>query len=153
MAVAAATPARGPVGNTRSIPLSILWAILTLGIYTFIWVYRTQEETKRYSGNGIGGILGIVIWALTRHRHLLRRAVGGSLPARGPRRRGARLRTGAGNHGPLGAAPDHRAVRLVHQGAGRAEPVLGVQGSTAGLRRFLGCRGPWAFPAPTKEPR
>lgn len=53
---------RGPLGQTRSIPLSILWAILTLGIYTFIWVYRTQEEIKRYSGNGVGGVIGLVIW-------------------------------------------------------------------------------------------
>ena len=41
---------RGPVGNTRSIGLSILWAILTLGIYTFVWTYKTQEEIRRYSG-------------------------------------------------------------------------------------------------------
>jgi hypothetical protein len=65
MAEVAATPdARGNVGNTRSIPLSILWAILTLGIYTFIWVYKTHEEIKRYSGNGVGGVLGLVIYIL-----------------------------------------------------------------------------------------
>jgi len=53
---------RGPVGNTRSIGLSILWAVLTLGIYTFVWVYRTHEEIKRYSGNGVGGVVGLVIF-------------------------------------------------------------------------------------------
>ena len=58
------TVQRGPVGNTRSIGLSILWAILTLGIYTFIWTYKTQEEMKRYSGNGVGGVLGLVIYIL-----------------------------------------------------------------------------------------
>ena len=42
---------RWPVGRTRSIPLSILWAVLTVGIYTLVWTYRTQEEVKRYSGN------------------------------------------------------------------------------------------------------
>ena len=52
------------MGNTRSIGLSILWAILTLGIYTFIWTYKTQEEIKRYSGNGVGGVLGLVIYIL-----------------------------------------------------------------------------------------
>jgi hypothetical protein len=36
-AMAAPQVQRGPVGNTRSIGLSILWAILTLGIYTFVW--------------------------------------------------------------------------------------------------------------------
>ena len=46
MSVAEAREGRGPLGETRSIGLSILWAILTLGIYTFIWVYRTQEETQ-----------------------------------------------------------------------------------------------------------
>ena len=55
---------RGPVGHTRSIGLSILWAVLTLGIYTFIWTYKTQEEIKRYSGNGVGGVIGLVIYIL-----------------------------------------------------------------------------------------
>ena len=55
---------RGPVGHTRSIGLSILWAILTLGIYTIIWTYKTQEEVKRYSGNGVGGVIGMVIYIL-----------------------------------------------------------------------------------------
>ena len=64
MSELSAQQARGPVGNTRSIGLSILWAVLTLGIYTFIWVYKTQEEVKRYSGNGIGGVLGLVIYIL-----------------------------------------------------------------------------------------
>jgi Domain of unknown function (DUF4234) len=54
--------ARGPVGETRSIGLSILWFILTIGIYSFYWVYKTQEEVKRYSGNGVGGVLGLVIY-------------------------------------------------------------------------------------------
>ena len=60
----AAQAARGPVGNTRSIGLCILWAVLTLGIYTFIWTYKTQEEIKRYSGNGVGGVIGLVIYIL-----------------------------------------------------------------------------------------
>jgi Domain of unknown function (DUF4234) len=51
-------------GETRSIGLSILWFVLTLSIYGFYWVYKTHEEIKRYSGNGIGGVLGLVIWML-----------------------------------------------------------------------------------------
>ncbi len=87
------TRERGPVGNTRSIPLSILWAILTLGIYTFIWVYRTQEEIKRYSGNGVGGVLGLVIWWLispvtyfvvpSEVRYMYEDLDGGTSPVRG----------------------------------------------------------------------
>ena len=61
---AVAQPQRGPVGHTRSIGLSILWAILTLGIYCIVWTYKTQEEVKRYSSNGVGGVLGLVIYIL-----------------------------------------------------------------------------------------
>jgi hypothetical protein len=52
------------IGNERSIGLSILWAFLTLGIYTFVWTYKTHNEIKRYSGNGVGGVLGLVIYIL-----------------------------------------------------------------------------------------
>ena len=62
--VAATAGERGRVGNTRSIPLSILWAVLTLGIYTFIWTYKTHDEIKNHSGNGIGGPIGFVIYLL-----------------------------------------------------------------------------------------
>jgi hypothetical protein len=63
-AAGATGAARGPIGETRSIGLSILWFILTIGIYGFYWVYKTHEEIKRYSGNGIGGVLGLVIYIL-----------------------------------------------------------------------------------------
>jgi hypothetical protein len=53
---------RGAVGNTRSVGLSILWFVLTIGIYGIIWTYKTQEEVKRYSKNGVGGVLGLVIY-------------------------------------------------------------------------------------------
>jgi len=62
--VGATQSQRGPVGNTRSIGLSILWALLTLGIYTYVWTYKTHEEIKRYSGNGVGGVIGFVIYFL-----------------------------------------------------------------------------------------
>ena len=26
------------------------------------WVYKTQEETKQHTGEGLGGVLGLVIW-------------------------------------------------------------------------------------------
>jgi hypothetical protein len=35
---------------------------LTLSVYTYIWTYKTHEEIKRYSGLGIGGVLGLVIY-------------------------------------------------------------------------------------------
>ena len=60
MTEVAAYQQRGPVGNRRSIGLSILWAVLTIGI----WTYKTQEEVKRYSRNGVGGVIGLVIYIL-----------------------------------------------------------------------------------------
>jgi hypothetical protein len=53
----------GRVGNTRSIPLSILWTILTLGLYTFFWTYWTFDELHRYrNGRGLGGAFALVIY-------------------------------------------------------------------------------------------
>jgi hypothetical protein len=63
-ATSSAEAGRGPVGETRSIGLSILWMVLTLGIYGIYWTYKTQEEIKRYSDNGVGGVLGLVIYIL-----------------------------------------------------------------------------------------
>jgi hypothetical protein len=56
--------AQGQPGRPRSIGVSILLAIVTLGIYTYVWVYRTHDEIKRFSGVGVGGGLGLVIYFL-----------------------------------------------------------------------------------------
>ena len=101
------------------------WAILTLGIYTFIWTYKTQDEIKRYSGNGVGGVLGLVIYILispvtyflvpseTRYMYEDLDDVR------------ARLR----DLRPLVPAAADRQPDLVHSGAGSAQPLLGEQGS------------------------
>jgi hypothetical protein len=52
------------LGKPRSIGVSIVLAIVTFGIYTFVWVYKTQDEIKRHSGIGVGGVLGLVIYLL-----------------------------------------------------------------------------------------
>jgi amino acid transporter len=61
-APAAAEGSNGPLGETRSIGLSILWFIITLGIYGLYWTYKTFEEMKRHTGQGIGGVLALVIY-------------------------------------------------------------------------------------------
>jgi hypothetical protein len=55
-------PPSGALGNTRSVGISILLAIVTLGIYTYFWTYWTQDEIKRHSGFGVGGGLGLLIY-------------------------------------------------------------------------------------------
>ena len=59
-----APPAPGRIGETRSIGLSILLAIVTLGIYCLYWTYKTHEEIKLRSGQGLGGGLGLLLYVL-----------------------------------------------------------------------------------------
>ena len=54
----------GPLGQRRGIGFGILMYIITLHFYSWYWVYRTQEEVKNHSGQGLGGVLGLVIWIL-----------------------------------------------------------------------------------------
>ena len=54
----------GPLGQPRGIGFAILLAIVTLGIYTLYWVFKTQDEVKEHSGIGVGGVLGLVIYIL-----------------------------------------------------------------------------------------
>jgi uncharacterized protein DUF4234 len=56
-------PTAGP-GKVRGIGVSILLAIVTLGIYTIFWVWMTHNEIKRSSGTGIGGPLGTLIYVI-----------------------------------------------------------------------------------------
>ena len=52
----------GPLGQQRGIGFAILMAIITFGIYSLYWVFKTQDEVKEHSGQGVGGVLGLVIW-------------------------------------------------------------------------------------------
>jgi Domain of unknown function (DUF4234) len=63
---AAAPPAApqgpvGPLGKPRGIGVSILLAIVTLGIYTWVWTFKTYSEIKNHSGIGVGGGVGLLI--------------------------------------------------------------------------------------------
>jgi len=57
-------PPQGPPGKVRNIGVCILLAIVTLGIYAFVWVYRTQKEIKQHSDIGVGGGFGLLIFIL-----------------------------------------------------------------------------------------
>ena len=63
--VAAVPPGNtGPLGNRRGVGFGILMVIVTLGFYSWYWVFKTQEEMKQHTGDGLGGVLGLVIWIL-----------------------------------------------------------------------------------------
>jgi hypothetical protein len=51
-------------GVFYSVPLTILLMIVTLGIWGFFWTYRSNEDLKKYNGDGLGGVLGVVIYLL-----------------------------------------------------------------------------------------
>ena len=52
----------GPVGHHRGVGFGILLFIVTFGFYGWYWVFKTQEETKQHTGEGIGGVIGLLIW-------------------------------------------------------------------------------------------
>ena len=54
----------GPLGSPRGIGFGILLFIVTIGFYSWYWVFKTQEEIKQHSGEGLGGVVGLVIWIL-----------------------------------------------------------------------------------------
>src|SRR4051794_22001811 len=78
-------PATAPIGQIRSTGTSIVLFIVTLGIYGWIWYFKSHEEMKAHSGTGLGGpvalilaiFVGIVLPFLTPHE------VGGLYERRG----------------------------------------------------------------------
>lgn len=54
--------ATGPVGKPRNIAIAVLLAVVTFGIYAYVWTCLTHGEMKRYTGRGVGGILGLVVF-------------------------------------------------------------------------------------------
>ena len=59
--MAAAATAAGPVGKPRRVLVIILLSIITIGIYGLVWVFKTFEEMKQYSGKGVGGWVGLIL--------------------------------------------------------------------------------------------
>lgn len=54
----------GPLGQPRGIGFGILLFIITFSFYGWYWAYKTQEEMKQHTGDGLGGVLGLVVWIL-----------------------------------------------------------------------------------------
>jgi len=38
--------------------------IITLSLYGYYWTYKTHAEIKKYSGEGVGGVVGLVIYVV-----------------------------------------------------------------------------------------
>ncbi len=52
----------GPLGKPRGVAFVILIGVVTFGIYWLYWVFKTQDELKQRTGEGLGGVLGLVVW-------------------------------------------------------------------------------------------
>ncbi|MCZ7528267.1 MAG: DUF4234 domain-containing protein [Acidimicrobiia bacterium] len=57
----APAPVRGPLGKARNPWISILLFVVTLGIYGLVWAYKVFDELKQHTGQGIGGVAGLLI--------------------------------------------------------------------------------------------
>ena len=53
-----------PLGQPRGVGFGIFLYIITFGIYGIYWAYKTQEEMKQHTGDGLGGVVGLVVWIL-----------------------------------------------------------------------------------------
>src|SRR3954465_1018319 len=56
--VAAAT-GWGPKGKVREWVAVAIFSIITLGIYYLVWSYKVFKENKDFSGEGVGGVIGL----------------------------------------------------------------------------------------------
>jgi len=53
-----------PLGQPRGIGFGIFLFIITFTFYGIYWAFKTQEEMKRHTGDGLGGVVGVVVWIL-----------------------------------------------------------------------------------------
>lgn len=51
----------GPPGKVRSTAVVLLLAIVTFGIYTYVYNYKVHDEMKRHSGRGLGGGIALLL--------------------------------------------------------------------------------------------
>jgi len=55
----------GPIGKVRSTWAVIGLSIITFGIYSLYYYFATHEEMKQHSGEGVGGVVGLLLAIFT----------------------------------------------------------------------------------------
>jgi hypothetical protein len=50
-----------PLGKPRGWVVVFFLGLITLGIYWLVWTYKVFQEMKDYSGEGIGGLVGLIL--------------------------------------------------------------------------------------------
>jgi hypothetical protein len=78
----------GPVGKVRGTALQLLLIVVTFGIWGLVYLFQTHDEMKRHSGEGIGGLLALLVafFAYMASPFLLSHEVGGLYERRGLRK-------------------------------------------------------------------
>ena len=51
----------GSLGKIRGTGVCVLLLFVTFGIYSLVWYFKTHEEMKRHSGQGLGGGLALLL--------------------------------------------------------------------------------------------
>src|SRR5262245_41745360 len=51
----------GPPGKIRGWGVVAILTIITCGIYGLFWQYFMFNENKEYSGDGVGGVVGVIL--------------------------------------------------------------------------------------------
>jgi Domain of unknown function (DUF4234) len=122
----------GPLGKRRGTLFVILVGIVTFGIYWIYWAFKTHDEMKRHTGEGLGGVVGLVVYILispvtafgaVRDREYVRTS--------GEDETGDRLDRSLDD--PV-RSPHHPGVRLDREDPGGSQPVLG--GGSGGPREL-----------------
>jgi hypothetical protein len=52
---------QAPVGKVRDTGTCFLLMIVTLGIYGLVWYFKTHDEMKRHTGEGLGGGIALLL--------------------------------------------------------------------------------------------
>ena len=51
----------GPLGQERGIGFVIVLSLVTLGIYGLYWFYKSFSEVHKHRGEGVNGIVGLLL--------------------------------------------------------------------------------------------
>jgi hypothetical protein len=54
-------PGTRPIGKPRGVAFVIIMSIITLGIYSLYWLYKSYAEIKQWRGQGVNGIVGVLL--------------------------------------------------------------------------------------------
>jgi hypothetical protein len=50
-----------PIGAQRGIAFVVILSIFTLGIYFLYWSYKSFDELKKWRGEGVNGLVGMLL--------------------------------------------------------------------------------------------